>query len=46
MNEIGLRVEVAKGIRVEGAGVNLIPCEAHEERRKKRENRRKLTTDR
>jgi hypothetical protein len=37
---IGLRVEVAKGTRVERKGVGLIPAEVHEVRRRKKEERR------
>jgi hypothetical protein len=39
VGEIGLRVDVRKGIRVEGKGVELIPLEVHEVRKKKREER-------
>jgi hypothetical protein len=34
VGEIGLRVEVVKGMRVEGRGVDEIPCEIQEVRRK------------
>jgi hypothetical protein len=33
---------VLKGIRVKGAGVELLPCEVHELRKKKKKQRRRL----
>jgi hypothetical protein len=41
VGEIGLRVDVAKGMRVEEIGVEAIPCEVHEARRKEKEERKR-----
>jgi hypothetical protein len=41
-----LAVEVWKGIRVEGTGVELIPCEVHAERRKRKYGSKMLKANR
>jgi hypothetical protein len=45
VGEIGLRVEVEKGMGVEGRGVEVIPCGVHEARRKRKEERRRKAAD-